>query len=202
MKPDPTKLLPCSKHFLYEARMLLGTALAIGNRVGAKLSIEWTGIVEDAILESFTIHFRGLLDFLYGPPYAPKKDDVLATDYSTNWNPGIIPPHLDAERIRVNKEIVHITTVRLKRELNKEWFFWNLAHDVETVFNKFLNEVQPQHLDQTELNLYRQAEKAFRDTRATIPTSQASATSGNATVPVVTMANTPTLPPGFGGTTK
>jgi hypothetical protein len=46
-----------------------------------------------AYLESFAIHLRGLIDFVYTEPKNAQPDDVVAADFfdpPSGWNPGVL----------------------------------------------------------------------------------------------------------------
>ena len=68
-----------------------------------------------ALLESFAIHLRNLIDFLYTDPKDAKPDDLVAADFfnsSAAWAPGAISRSLQEARVRANKEVSHITYKR------------------------------------------------------------------------------------------
>jgi hypothetical protein len=85
------------------------------------------GPATNAFLESFTIHTRGLLQFLF--PSDPKPDDVLAEDYfdtPDEWLKvrGDLPEPLSVVNRRVGKEIAHLTYARL--DVTTETKGWNI----------------------------------------------------------------------------
>ena len=66
-----------------------------------------------AYLESFTVHLRALIDFLYEQPRW--DGDVVAGDFFDSpgsWSSGAVPKILDDARTRMNKEVGHITIDR------------------------------------------------------------------------------------------
>ena len=84
--------------------------------------------VQYACLESFAIHSRNLIDFLY-PPERTKDDDVFAKHFFTDpqtWR-GLsksLPPSLKDARIQANKQISHLTYYRLSvKRKQKNWYF-------------------------------------------------------------------------------
>ena len=83
------------------------------------------------IREAFLIHFRNLLDFLYGT----KKhgDDVLATDYTadTLWKPAP-PSWLDDYRRRCNKLLAHLTYDRVRYE-DQNNMAWELEEKIQHI---------------------------------------------------------------------
>jgi hypothetical protein len=81
----------------------------------------------NALLESWTVHFRAIYDFLY---LEPKGDDMVAGDWFPDgqWPSlrGVPAPNVTEARKRVNKDIAHLTYDRLKR--GGESVFW--PHEV------------------------------------------------------------------------
>jgi hypothetical protein len=120
-KRTAEELRAASEHLHYEVNMFDATGRALASGVfGA-------GAATNAFLESFTIHVRALLQFLY--PTAPKPDDVLAEDFfddPTAWAAvrGALPASLDAVNRRVGKEIAHLTYARL--DVTPETKGWNI----------------------------------------------------------------------------
>ena len=87
---------------------------------------------KNVLLESFTIHFRALVDFLY-PKGKTRPDDLLAWHYvgdENRWNSrrGQIHPALSA--VRVNKEIAHLTLKRQVDPAAKQWDIWTLHREL------------------------------------------------------------------------
>jgi hypothetical protein len=123
-------------------RQLIGAALALGTGRFDKIEIVGIEAVKNALLESFTIHARNVLKFLYDSEKTAKPDDVLASHFvvssvnPSTWEqqrPGLVTV-LEEVNSRVNKEIVHLTYARLKRRKNKEWRFLELAKEIDSVF--------------------------------------------------------------------
>jgi hypothetical protein len=67
-------------------------------------------VLKNMIIESFLIHARNLIDFLY-PPATSKPDDILSTDYNDNWSEKI-PEYFKKERERIHKRLAHISRRR------------------------------------------------------------------------------------------
>ena len=137
------KLRAASGHLHYEIWML--TSLARGMASG----ITGEGVINNAFLESFTIHARGLLDFLYAEK--PKQDDVIADDFfptSQKWKE--VRPEktevLEKVHKRVGKEVAHLTYARqdVTPEM-KKWPFLQIANDIKVSFNEFLR-IVPEEL--------------------------------------------------------
>lgn len=134
--PRRDDLSLASHHIFYEAAMLRLTADMLHRRVLA-------GFLEDAVLESFIIHFRNLYVFAYQgvpvekvqtnlsslPPDVsrqaiPRKagSDVSASDYfdSDRWS-GLVPPpssDLAVDYVRAKKQVLHITSERIHQTVD------------------------------------------------------------------------------------
>ncbi len=98
----------------------------------------------NALLESFNIHARGLLDFLWRDTARP--DDMLACHYSTRWpalRPQTLPPVLDDLNRRVGKEIAHLTYTRLKtpKPEDRPWNYPAIMSEMEKLLDAFLRTV-------------------------------------------------------------
>src|SRR2546426_9248846 len=110
-KRTQTDLRAASEHLHYEAWMFTTLARALATGVFGQ------GAIANAILESFTVHARALLDFLYAEH--PWSDDIIAEDFFTTpeqWVSvrGDMPPSLQEVNRRVGKEISHLTYARSK----------------------------------------------------------------------------------------
>lgn len=114
-------------HLGYEIDMLLRVEDAlVAVHKGEELHGERLQTIHNALLESFGIHARCLIDFLYRDS-PMKPDDALAADFfdeRTPWADTRLPktPDLDAINSRVAKEIAHLTYHRTKQEPpDKNW---------------------------------------------------------------------------------
>lgn len=130
------QLNAAESHLDYEYSMLVSVAQAMAS------GIAQNGWLTNALLESFVIHLRSLIDFLYPPPSA-KADDVLSTHYfsdPTEWE-RVRPPlseRLRIGRARAHKEIAHLTYARLAvTPETKPWEFLELAREVHALMLKF-----------------------------------------------------------------
>ena len=115
------QLRAASEHLHHEVSMFDATGRALGS------GLFGPGAATNAVLESFTVHTRALLQFLF--PNDPKPDDVLAEDYFENpsiWRDlrGDLPEPLGVVNRRVGKEIAHLTYARL--EVTPETKGWNI----------------------------------------------------------------------------
>ena len=137
------ELKTASDHLYYEIQMLRGTM--------ALLATGTTGqsVLSNALIESFTIHARALMDFLY-PSGRPQSSDVLAEDFFDAGGWMAIRPDEPAvfgtARGRVNKEIAHLTYDRqlVTPEL-KGWDFVTLGNAILEIMQTFLR-AMPQRL--------------------------------------------------------
>ena len=127
------------EHLRYEVEMLHGTAQALRDpprdqdgTIGA--------IIEYALLESFLIHARVLISFLYD---GPKSNDVAAEhffDENKEWT----EHRPDKSRLltetqkRINKELAHLTKGRLGvRPEIKHWEYWEIENEIGGILAQF-----------------------------------------------------------------
>jgi hypothetical protein len=99
------------------------------------------GFPLSALLESFAIHLRNLIDFFYTRPEEARNDDLVAADFFDSpgaWNLGAIPQSLSAARERANKEISHITYKRKSAmDPTKPWPVADLFNEVHSIAQRF-----------------------------------------------------------------
>jgi len=145
MERTQDDLKKASEHLHYELGMLNSVAQAMAmNFVGA-------GVLNNAMLESFTIHVRGLIFFLF--PENTKLDDVLANHYVVDvaaYEAARGPKSniLKKAQSRAAKEVAHLTYERLKVTAEiKPWAFIEIATEVNRVVKIFL-----QYADQSKLS--------------------------------------------------
>ena len=143
IKRTKEELQKASGHLFYEVWMF--TSLAKGMSSG----VFNEGIINNALLESFTVHARVLLDFLFAEN--PRRDDVIAEDYFSSpdeWSKIRANKSDKLKNLhgRVGKEIAHLTYFRqiITPDL-KEWNFIEIANEINSVFNIFL-ELVPKNL--------------------------------------------------------
>ncbi|MBI4732716.1 MAG: hypothetical protein HY781_11460 [Chloroflexi bacterium] len=141
-KRSNEELQASSKHLFYEYSMFVSLARGMASGIFQQ------GIINNALLESFTIHVRTLLDFLYATEKA-KPDDVIAEDYfqkPEEWHQKRPPKTelLQGVHRRVGKEIAHLSYVRLSiTQEEKQWHFVKITNDVNSVVNQFASAVPP-----------------------------------------------------------
>lgn len=110
------------EHLAYEAEMLFASAQELAEGKHPQH-------ITNALLESFTIHLRALIDFFWGQ-YPARKDDALAEDFfehPSHWKEKKpdFPAALELARNRANKEIAHLTYERLN--IKPEAKVWPVA---------------------------------------------------------------------------
>lgn len=131
------ELQRASDHLHYEIWMF--TSLAHGLASG----ISGQSVINNALLESYTIHARILLDFLYAAK--PKEDDVIAEDFfddPVKWHSARLQKSEKIQFVhgRVGKEVAHLTYARQDvTPETKPWPFIEIANEVNAVFAQFLN---------------------------------------------------------------
>ncbi len=117
----PDELRAASDHLFYEVGMFDATA----RRLAAGIA---EGTCKNALLESFAVHTRALLQFFF--PTNVHDGDVLAVDYFHDpiaWKKlrGGRPRALDSVNDRVGAEIVHLTYER--QNVTPEAKGWNVG---------------------------------------------------------------------------
>lgn len=162
---------------LYEVKMLLSVADVYG-RLGNPQSLSILDIsrespekttIGNALVESFAIHYRALIFFLFGhlgsissgdrnpvtETFAQRRcNDVIALDYNERWCPecpDLCNAIVDSKR-KADKEIAHITTER--RNLNQsdsdvtpEWQIGSVAAEIAFHMNAFLESIPNDIID-------------------------------------------------------
>ena len=135
---DKEKLKRISSHLYYEFSMFVSLTLEM--RKGYP-----PGMVNNALLQSFALHVRNLIDFLYNDKHQP--DDVYAGDYfetPERWQllRSKITPGLSNAKKRANKEIAHLTYSRLNvAQKEKKWAFVELSNEMIKAFDPFVTNV-------------------------------------------------------------
>jgi hypothetical protein len=119
---------------------------------GMASGIAGESVMNNALLESFGIHVRGLMWFFYAD--SPRKDDVIAEDFfpsSDTWQ--VARPKktavLEEAKSRADKEIAHLTYARLKvSPEQKPWEFLPIHDDLNKAIERFLSLVADDLLGQ------------------------------------------------------
>ena len=128
-----------ANHLFYEVSMLESAAGGLASGVAGQSTIT------NALLESFVIHLRNVIDFLYNDQ--PREDDVVAVhffEHPKEWFDvrGEEPQKLRLARHRAHKELAHLTytrqTVTLEQKL---WRIDELLAEINPTLFKFVLEV-------------------------------------------------------------
>jgi hypothetical protein len=192
MKTRPKRLTQelCddSKTLRYEFEMLIGTSQLCGTFANT--------VVNNAIMESFALHCRALIQFFFGHlayltgtrgkpiGMSTRDNDVLAVDYVPTWQARCItaPVELADAKPQADKEIAHITIER--RNVNQPGTGitsnWKIADAVEALratMEDFLSQAPPGVVDPD-------AVQAMRELAGSNARVASTATSGKPTVVV------------------
>jgi hypothetical protein len=142
----PDELRRISEDLHYEVQMLLGSAQGLDSETTAE------GTLHNALVESFAIHLRNMLDFLWPDKLKRESDWVIAADFfpsPSDWEklrPEISQQLLDS-RVRAAKEIAHLTYTRPTVDPEqKDWDVRQIANEVTRVVEKFIRHVPMQFL--------------------------------------------------------
>jgi hypothetical protein len=109
--------------------------------------------ISNALVESWAIHLRCLVDFLY--PRGPRDTDVIAADFYDSdgqWEQlaGDISPTLGTARERAHVEVAHLTTRRYAEQVpEKEWDRDGLTDEVLALLRVFAQSASTRRLHQT-----------------------------------------------------
>jgi hypothetical protein len=128
----------------YEVEMFF----KVGERVSPNA---WATPESRAVLESFIVHLRNLVDFFY-PSLNLKETDVIAADYFDDrcaWQrlrPASSDVHdLLTARARAHKQLVHLTTDRETGD--PSWDIKRLLFKMFELVTEFVSEASDQLLD-------------------------------------------------------
>ena len=165
---DPAAYL--AEHYVYELNMLRWTQ--------ATLTETPEGFNANALIESFCVHARALMDFYKS---RPRQDDVTAQDFTSSGQfsangTSQIPSDV---RTRVNKQIAHLTASRENAPQKVDYADrQTLLSAVELDHTAFKSAVQPQYA------------QCFRDERTFPVTGIAVGNSGASATNHVQVAST------------
>lgn len=141
-----SELREASAHVWYEFWMAMSVAQVLSSPLfGA-------GVSTNALLESFTLHARALVGFFFGGKKRP--DDIVASDFfkePRQWHQlrGEKAAALKAVGARVNKEIAHLSYVRLGVTPEaKGWDVPAIATAISSLADTFRDAVAPDLLVQ------------------------------------------------------
>lgn len=139
------------EHLFYEVDMLFKVRSYLFNLKEA----EW--LQRMTAIESFVIHLRNLITFLY-PTTNTKDTDIYARAFFTNpsgWSPKI-PVILEKARERAHKEVGHLTTERIvgAGDPRKEWPIKELTDEITPILKSFCTSADKAKLDERILKLF------------------------------------------------
>ncbi|HLZ43832.1 MAG TPA: hypothetical protein VKQ11_22905 [Candidatus Sulfotelmatobacter sp.] len=121
-----------SEHLRYELQMLSYTANELSRMQNPSPQAS-------ALLESFCLHLRNLIEFFFTKPGDEKDDDVIAHDFCPRWSEKI-SPLLDKAAVRANKEVTHLTLQRKSGfDPAKPWNTVALFNEITAVANRFVD---------------------------------------------------------------
>lgn len=149
---DPDLQAYSRDHLLYEITMMVNCAQILRTSLQSS-SPELARALTNAIIESFAIHVRNLVDFLY-PGVNIHGDDVIADDFFPRGKrPATFPTLssiLEVARKRAHKQVSHLTTGRLSGiSPRKEWRHTELVTEVLKILVQLAKDASPNKLDQT-----------------------------------------------------
>lgn len=125
-------------HVAYEIDMFFALA-GMHSNPNLKMAVptaEVGTVVQNALIESFGVHLRNVLDFLYIDQ--PQPTDIVAIDYCPAGALQAVRPAMSQKlaiaRTRANKELAHLTTQRVS---GNTWPFVALADEVRPLLQLF-----------------------------------------------------------------
>ena len=139
------------EHLRYEIQMFFATAQILSRMSLSDPPSDLEIVANNAYTESFVIHLRNLIEFLY--PKRSKKNSVVADDFFVNpmeWKRTRpkIPKSVDNARGRSHRELAHLTSDRLSVIPSaKRWAFIDLATEIKCLLDTFANSASPARLD-------------------------------------------------------
>ena len=150
---DPELLEYSRKHVHYEIAMFFGLANILSQIPQPDLGTPvTTRISHHALLESFIVHLRNVLLFLY--PYDSQTGDIISDDFFVDpiqeWKRKRPKEEvaLRVARDRASKEVSHLTIHRRDdADPAKPWQFLELAKLVKAVFDEFVENASSKKLD-------------------------------------------------------
>ena len=101
------------------------------------------GPLYNALIESFAVHLRNLIDFLYEEKTEAKPDWIFAQDYFSDPQEWILARPDKSEilkkaEIKAHKQVAHLTYVRRKKE---PWRFIEIMDEIYRPLSVFINKI-------------------------------------------------------------
>jgi hypothetical protein len=160
------ELATFSEHVLYEMAMLVG--------IPRKFDTSQDDVTRNALLESFAIHARQLVNFFYDHAEA---GEIVASDYFDDpireWKMvrGKEESDLKGMVNRVSVEIAHLTLKRLEKK--KDWNLLSIVKEIERRCLLFLQRVRPGRISGPDKEGFLRLLQEHNDWLVTLSSSQA-----------------------------
>ena len=150
----PPELKAASNSVAYEVETFWCALVLLAQRYGAEEPKEYEEKCEyNALLESFLVHARNLIDFLYLPrgERELRKDDLVASDFfksEKEWRDAVGPitPFLEEQRTPINKWLSHLTYKRTSKP-KRSWNVGRIAAEIVIVLTAFAEAVPAERID-------------------------------------------------------
>jgi hypothetical protein len=127
-----------SKYFAYHLKMYTETFQWLNDN--QKKPPDWVTI-RNAILEAHLVHARSLISFFF--PNNKRKDDIIATDYFSDFNPAILlfdkGEFLKNQVQIIGGQLVHLTTKQIPiLNSEKDWPISEIKEQLVPIIVRFL----------------------------------------------------------------
>lgn len=139
-------LKKASFHLDHELNMLFVSKVELSKTKKNSPDAIRNAYLVNAMLETFLIHARNLIDFFYND--SPRKDDVVAKDFVSDWET-LRPTFtvlLVETRDNANKHLTHLTYARIDLTEPWKWHFEEIESNLVEVLNKFFETVSEECL--------------------------------------------------------
>jgi hypothetical protein len=112
--------------------------------------VQMSQALRNALIESFAIHLRNLIDFFY--PTQVQADDVIAAEFFDDpkqWEKlSSVSLTLFSARVRAHKEVSHLTRKRIAgAPPEKGWGIGHLIDEIKRVLTQFVVFASPDKID-------------------------------------------------------
>lgn len=134
------ELREVSKHLLYEMQMFGMTMTTLGAFEGISPGDART-TMQNALMESWALHARNLLAFLYDD--RPARDDAIAGDFIEGWREKRGPKAalLGLAQAKASKEMAHLSYVRAQlTEDERQWHHAPIIVEIGKPLHLFVDE--------------------------------------------------------------
>jgi hypothetical protein len=142
-------MLYADAHVKYEYRMLIVTTGILRAMSGEPPVDDITWAVKNGLLNTFAVHARTLIDFLYSRVDGKDKPtDVIVQDYVDE---AVVAQRLAPKTsllkdavFKAGKQVAHLTKERMDYEREgKQWLFMDIALDIASAFRSVAPYVGP-----------------------------------------------------------